>query len=265
MHARIAGALAGAALTLALAAPSAAATRSAIGLTADSHLVVVDLDQRRAGARIAIVGVGGRVIGIDVRPADGKLYAVADDQGIYTLDVASGRATRVSTLSKPFPKGVRTTVDFNPVADRLRLMGADGTNFRVNVDTGEVAVDGALKYDAAAGKGEAKPRIVAGGYTNAAPGAKTTALYTVDAAAGVVALQAPPNDGVQQIKFALGAPMGDDVAFDVMTDEKGAAWGVLVAGRALYRVDLAAGTVARVGEIEGLDGGIIDIAVLPPS
>jgi hypothetical protein len=264
MFARIAAAFAGVAAAIAVsAAPSAAAT--AVALTADNHLVAVDLAKRQAGARVAIVGVGGRVLAIDVRPADGKVYAVAEDNGIYTLDPKSGRATKVSTLSKPFPKGVRATADFNPVADRLRLMGADGTNFRVNVDTGEVAVDGALKYDAAANKGEARPRIVAGGYTNAMPGAKTTALYNVDAAGGAITLQAPPNDGVQQVKIALAMPLGDAVAFDIVTDEKGAAWGMLVIGRTLYRVDFAAGTVQRQGDIAGLEGDIVDIAVLPPS
>lgn len=264
MFARIAGGLAGAALAVALAATPAAAT-TAVALMADNRLVVVDLEQRRAGAAVTIAGVGGRVIGIDVRPADGKLYAVADDQGLYTIEIATGRATRVATLSKPFPKGVRAVADFNPVADRLRLMGADGTNYRVNVDTGEVAADGALKYDAAANKGEARPRIVAGGYTNAVKGAKTTALYNIDAAAGAITLQAPPNDGVQQIKIALAMPIGDAVAFDIVTDDKGAAWGYLIVGRALYRVDFAAGTVARAGDIAGLEGEIVDLAVLPPS
>src|SRR2546430_13424484 len=36
--------------------------------------------------------------------------------------------------------GVTVTVDFNPVADRLRVMGSDGTSLRVNVDDGKATV-----------------------------------------------------------------------------------------------------------------------------
>jgi len=41
---------------------------------------------------------------------------------------------------------VVATVDFNPVADRLRVMGSDGTNLRVNVEDGKAIVDGSHKY-----------------------------------------------------------------------------------------------------------------------
>ena len=60
-----------------------------------------------------------------------------------------------SKLSETLKPGVTATVDFNPVADRLRLMGSDGTSLRVNVDDGKGTVDGSHKFkegDANAGK-----------------------------------------------------------------------------------------------------------------
>ena len=54
------------------------------------------------------------VVGIDVRPADGMLYAVSADGGIYTVDAKSGQATMKSKLSETLKAGVTVTVDFNP-------------------------------------------------------------------------------------------------------------------------------------------------------
>ena len=83
------------------------------------------------------------------------LYGVAADGTIVTIDAKSGQATMKSKLSETLKAGVTVTVDFNPVADRLRVMNSDGTNLRVNVDDGKATVDGSHKYkdgDANAGK-----------------------------------------------------------------------------------------------------------------
>ena len=42
---------------------------------------------------------------------------------------------------------VRDAADLVDPVSELRLIGLNGTSFRVNVVTGEVAVDGSLKYD----------------------------------------------------------------------------------------------------------------------
>ena len=102
------------------------------------------------------------------------LYGVTADGTIFTIDIKSGQATtkaRCRTL-KP---GTMATVDFNPVADRLRVMGSDGTSLRVNVDDGKATVDGSHKYkdgDANAGRNS---EVVAGAYTNSSKGTKATA------------------------------------------------------------------------------------------
>src|SRR3712207_8538460 len=45
-------------------------------------------------------------------------------------------------------------------------------NLRVNAQTGEAAKDGRLKYAAGTPWAETAPRVVAGAYTNSAPGAQ---------------------------------------------------------------------------------------------
>src|SRR5436190_21286651 len=123
------------------------------------------------------VKVAASILAIDVRQADGMVYGVASDGNIVTIDVKTGQATMKSKLSEGLKAGVTVTVDFNPVADRMRLMGSDGTSLRVNVDDGKVTVDGSHKYkDGDAGK---TPRVVAGAYTNSRKGTQATTLVNI--------------------------------------------------------------------------------------
>ena len=58
-----------------------------------------------------------------------------------TIDHASGAATAGSMLSEKVALGPRPVVDFNPVADRLRVIAADGVSLRIDVATGATTVD----------------------------------------------------------------------------------------------------------------------------
>ena len=156
--------------------------------------------------------------------------------------------------------GVTVTVDFNPVADRMRLMGSDGTSLRVNVDDGKATVDGSHKYkegDANAGK---TPKIVAGAYSNSLKGTQATALYNIDATTESLVLQAPPNDGVLNTIGPLGVKLSGNVGFNIVASapDKNDAW--MTMGGALYSVDLKTGKATMVGKIDGLPGFLTDIA-----
>lgn len=226
-------------------------------------LVRIDAATLRAGAPMRIAGVEGRVIGIDQRPADGKLYGVTETGQIVTIDAATGRATPVSRLSERFESGGRVVMDFNPVADRLRLMGVNGTNLRVNVETGQAMRDGQLAYQAGTPWAETAPRVTAGAYVNSVRGAQTTALYTLDTVSRRWNLQAPPNDGVQQPKAELPAGLPTGVAFDILSDGQGGEVGFLLAAGTLHRVDPATGQVMAMGTVSGLPAAeIVDIAAM---
>lgn len=253
---------AGAALALLTHAdPAGAATL--VGLTADNHLVQFDSETRRAGRPVRVTGAEGRLIGIDVRPSNGMLYGVTDAGQIVTIDPASGRATQVSRLSERFESGGRAVVDFNPVADRLRLMGMSGTSFRINVDTGQVTRDGQLKYGAGPWASTA-PRVVAGAYTNSMQGAQQTALLTVDSMTRTLNLQAPPNDGVQTPRGEIAPSLPTGVAFDILSDGQGGNAGYLLADNTLHRVNLETGAATAVGPVAGLPAAteVIDIAAM---
>jgi uncharacterized protein DUF4394 len=252
------------ALTGALAASSFVATGAQaagwiIGLVDGKSIVTIDPATRKVASKVDVKGAG-MLAGIDVRPADGMLYGVAGDGTIYTIDFKSGQAAMKSKMSEVLKPGVTATVDFNPVADRLRVMGSDGTSLRINVDDGKVTVDGSHKFkdgDANAGK---TPKVVAGAYTNAWKGTKATGLYNIDAATGSLVVQAPPNDGVLNTVGSLGMAVNGPVAFNIvaMGEDRNDAW--LATGGALYSVDLKTGKATMVGKIEGLSGTLSDIA-----
>jgi len=229
-------------------------------LTGDKTIAIVDTAAKKVVKTWDIQGVNGKVVGIDVRPADGMLYAVTVDGTVYTVDSA-GKATMKSKLETMLKPGTWATVDFNPVADRLRIIGNDGMNLRANVDDGKVTTDGALKFaETDMHKGE-KPNVVAGAYINSVKGAKETALYDIDGTIGGLLKQAPPNDGVLGAVGKLGVK-ADMAAFDIWSDgSKNEAW--LMVGDSLHSVDLATGKAGPAIKIEGVKGQIRDIAILP--
>jgi len=232
-----------------------------IGLTADNHIVRMDSETRRAMPAMRISGADGRIIGIDQRPSNGMLYGVTERGQIVTIDPASGRATQVSRLNMPFEFGGRAVADFNPVPDRLRLMGMNGTNFRVNVETGEVARDGTLKHGDGPLSGT-MPRIVAGAYINSMAGATTTTLYTIDTMQNALNVQAPPNDGVQAPRARINAPLPTGVALDILS-EGTTNTAFLLTGPTLHILNLADGVVTTRGAITGLPTEeVIDIAAM---
>jgi DNA-binding beta-propeller fold protein YncE len=251
--------LASLALTGALVAANAASAQQIVALVGDNTLALIDPAKRQVTASIPVKGVK-KLHGIDVRPADGMLYGITDDGMIVTIDPKTGASTKKAELSEKL-KGGTVTVDFNPVADRLRVMSSDGTNLRVNVDDGKAIVDGSLKFaESDMHKGE-KPNVVAGAYSNSVKGTKETALYDIDATIGALLKQAPPNDGVLNAVGKLGFKPNGPIAFNIVGESDNAAW--LVNGTTLYSVDLASGKATSKGAINGVKGQIRDIGWLP--
>lgn len=248
------------ALPLSLIAGTAGAA-SLVALGEDGKLHKIDSESLSVIASMDVTGAA-ELRGIDVRPADGKLYALGGGAQLYTLDLKSGKATAGAELNMALPGSGQAVVDFNPVADRLRLLAADGTNFRVNVDSGEVITDGAVAYAADGDYAGKTANIVAGAYTNSYAGTEKTSLYNVDLASGNLMLQDPPNDGVQKSVGELAKGL-EGAAMDIASDGKGGNTAYVLTGTTLHTVDLDTGAPTTLGDIAGLPDDIIDIAVLP--
>ncbi len=241
----------------------AAQAEMIVALSGDNTLTAFDTKTLQAGKSMPITGVSGRVSGIDMRPSDSMLYALAADGSVYTVDPKTGQATLKVKLETMLAANVAASVDFNPVADRLRIIGSDGTSLRANVDDGKVTKDGNLKYaegDKAAGK---TPAVTAAAYSNSVKGTKETALYDIDSVLGTFLKQVPPNDGVLTTMGSLGIK-AEGIAFDIGTDASGKNTGFAVVGDTLHTVDIATGAATVAGKVKGLPAGVRDVAVLAP-
>lgn len=252
---------ASAALAAGVGAPSShAATLAA--LENGKSIVWIDTTSKKVTGKVALDG-GATLVGFDVRPADGLLYGVTPDGAIVTVDAKTGKWTKKSQISDPLPKGAEFSVDFNPAADRLRVISSTGMSYRINVEDGKATVDGQLKYaDTDRSKGRT-PKVTAAAYSNSFAGTKETALYDIDSSIASFLKQAPPNDGILSTIGVLKPKMKGPIAFDIWSDGKGGNTGYLLANGSLFTLDIATGATTLVGKITGLKGKISDIAVLP--
>ncbi len=216
------------------------------------------------------LGVGESVIGIDIRPADLKLYALTRDLNnngrLYTIDRATSAATPIGTLaadptdlSSPYTtlSGAYFGMNFNPVVDRLRLVGDNGMNMRVNPNMALVLTDNALN--------PGSPNVVGVAYINSFAGATSTTLYDIDSASDTLHLQNPPNNGTLTTVGALGVDTSGIVGFDITTiDATDFAYATLSVGGTvgLYSINLSSGAATLVGDVGG-NLAAISIAIEP--
>lgn len=193
-----------------------------VGLTEDMQLVC--FNENRPGHARSIGFISGlmrgdMLVGIDYRVQDGKLYGVSRMGGVYLLDLRTAMATKLSQLSTML-EGTAFGVDFNPAADRLRIVSDTGQNLRHNVNTGGTTIaDDPLDYPPAMpanAVGATAMGITGSAYTNNDLSTNTaTTLYAFDTVLDQIALQSPPNDGTLAATGKLGIDAGAAVGFDI--------------------------------------------------
>lgn len=261
---------------LALMQPAAP---TAIGLTSDNRLLAFNpAAPNTITSTTTITGLqtGEVILGIDVRPSNGLLYALATGGRLYTVDPATGAATfRVALAADPADatapySGLASnalSVDFNPAADRLRVIAATGQSLRINVDTGLTTTDGDINRAGAA------PSVLAAAYTNSFAGTTTTVLFDLEANSDVLAIQNPPNNGTLVDVGALGLDITGSGGFDIAGGGNGLALAALRVGTtgpmSLYAVNLTTGAAsfyrglaADAAQIGGAGGvALIDLAI----
>ena len=159
-----------------------------------------------------------RLVGIDYRVQDGKLYGVGDAGGVYTIDEA-GAATKVKQLTVELD-GQNFGVDFNPAANALRIISDTGQNLRQPFadPAAPTADDKALTNPAAPPATGTVPALGASsaGYTNNDEDNGTgTALFVLDTKADRVSIQSPANAGTFAPMGALGVDADAAAGFDI--------------------------------------------------
>ncbi len=244
-----------------------------IGLTDDGRLVSFRARSpertRHIGYVTGLQGPDTALIGIDFRVQNGKLYGVGNGGGVYTIDPKTAEAKFVNALTVPLA-GTVFGVDFNPAADRLRIVSDTGQNLAHNVnDLGVTAPNATLTYTIP----PATPVVAALGVTAAAytnndlnqPSTGTT-LFDLDTTLDQVVIQSPPGNGILVATGKLGVDAAPASGFDIyslLVD------GVTVANvpfatlavngkYRFYAVNLTTGQAFSLGRF---DEAVVDIAI----
>jgi hypothetical protein len=236
-----------------------------VGLTADGSLALFrECSPRRVRELLPVTGLVGdtSLIGIDYRVQDGLLYGVGNAGGVYKFAGVPGVATLDSQLTVAL-EGTSFGVDFNPAADRLRIVSDTGQNLRHNLNDDTTTQDQPLKNGDAVATG-----VAAAAYTNndLDPSTATT-LLDLDTALDQTSIQSPPNAGNLVATGKLGVDAGALAGFDVYSglDRKGVAesnrgFAVLDVGgvSGFYRIQLLTGKATPIGTV-GVP--LVDVAV----
>lgn len=193
------------------------------------------------------IAAGTSLVAIDVRPYTNVVYGLGSDGQLYSLNPANGTAVKLGAKLAPAMGAIAGVAgfDFNPTVDRLRINFANGTNLRVNPDSGAIAVeDGDLAFAPGDGNAGQAVEAVGSAYTNSTLGEPlpaTTQLFNLDRTTDSLTLQNPPNDGTQQTVGELGVEIESAAGFDI--SPTGDAFAVLDdgTGHGSYDIDLATG------------------------
>lgn len=228
------------------------------------------------------------VAGIDFRVQDQRLYAVGNAGGVYTVNTKTGVASFVNRVTVPF-SGSITDIDFNPAADRLRIVTSGGDNLRHNVNNAPAPAapntpatptipDTVLSYVLPPAAPVPVTSIGAVAYINndvevppaGTPAKSNTAIFGLDTAADQIALQSPANAGLLVSTGRLGIDAGSNAGLDIYSARTSGravtnvAYATLQVNSiyGLYKVDLLTGLPTLVGRF-GPALPVSDLAVLP--
>lgn len=273
---------------------------SAVVVGVRDGVTIVTFDPAAPGAAksapLTGLAPGDRLLGVDFRPADGKVWGLGSSGTLYTVDPGLGGAAPVATAgprltlntdrSAVVPAGTAFGVDFNPAADLLRVVSDTGQDLRIVVadrpedasaapgaKAGTTFLDGGLRYAQPGDPADTmtpptpvttpdvnagKPvRATAAAYSDNVAGTTSTKLFVVDSNASVLNLQNPPNAGVLNTVGPLGVAAAVPAAYDI--DASGTGYASF--GPTIYTVDVATGAATAAGPIGG--GALDGMTVVP--
>nr|WP_189151365.1 DUF4394 domain-containing protein [Streptomyces lacrimifluminis] len=167
-----------------------------------------------------VVGLSGdtKLVGIDHRVQNGLMYGLGEKGGIYTITTPPTTVdvvvTKVSQL-KVALYGTAFDIDFNPAADRLRVISNNGQNLRHNLNDGTTATDSVLNFPPTT---TAAIGVTGAAYTNNdLVGSTGTTLTNVDTYNDQITIQSPPNAGSLVATGLLGFDANLDAGYDIFS------------------------------------------------
>lgn len=209
---------------------------------------------------------GEKLLALDLRPADGRLYGLGDKDRIYEVDPDTGIASALRP--NPFTTsaaGLPSGFDFNPLIDRIRVVNEQDINIRIRPSTATVdQTDTLLRYYGSDIHFGTDPAVVAIAYARRGVGPHDPQVYAIDhhldilLTIGSVISSPPPDTGFLFTIGELGFDTTDACGFDIAAS--GRAYASLTAPGAtssvLARIDLETGSANLLGTIGGGEGVI---------
>ncbi|NGY59986.1 DUF4394 domain-containing protein [Lentzea sp. NEAU-D13] len=232
----------------------------AFGISADGTLMATfttDRPQVLDWVR-TIQGFSGdtAAIGLDHRVQDGQMYLVGNHGGVYKVKLNPPYdpvITKVSQLTIAL-HGTNFGVDFNPAADRLRIVSDQGQNLRHDLNTNTTVADTTLTTPPA---GTTKG-VTAAAYTNNDLNADTaTTLFDIGTMTDQVLIQSPANNGTLAPTGSLTVDAAANAGFDIFSTlsngkaVSAAGFATLVApdgSTSLHSVNLLNGSATVIGK-----------------
>lgn len=234
-------------------------------LVADGNFLV-KVDSVAPGTLLQVKSITGLppgvdIVGVDFRPGTGSLYGLAIDPAIggaatyVRIDPRTGSAQLSGAGAfNPATTGTGFGIDFNPVADLLRVVDDTDLNQRVDPATGALFVN-----DTALDLPTVDEQVVAIAYDRNVGNAQLTTLYGIDRVGsqlvtiGGIDGTPSPNDGALTAIGSLGVTVGDAAAgFDVSSLDGDAFVSLVDASTGvtnLYTVALGTGAATLVGSV----------------
>ncbi|WP_216372918.1 DUF4394 domain-containing protein [Streptomyces tailanensis] len=208
------------------AAPAATPSLRAFGISGDGTLMATfttDRPDTLNWVRVikGLVGDTG-LVGIDFRVQDGLLYGVGNKGGIYTIKIPTGTqdvvVTKVSQLQYAL-WGTNFGVDFNPAADRLRVISDQGQNLRHNLNDHSTIQD--LNLTTPPIEGTTKGVSAAAYTNNDLNSATATTLFDINTTSDQVVIQSPANNGTLAPTGNLGIDAQINAGMDIYSTLSG--------------------------------------------
>jgi hypothetical protein len=252
------------ALALLLVGTTAQAQYTAYAISTEGQRLV-SFNTATPGTVTTVGVTGAPLIGIDFRPATGVLYGY-DGTMLYTINTSTGAATMTADVANT---SGAVGFDFNPLADRLRIVDVNGTNLRLNPDGGAQLGDMGYTYAPGGMFAGMVPALSGAAYTNNDNDPATgTQLYAIDAQRNALVLLGSPNGGPATVVGSLSGITATAISgFDIVT-VGGINTAFLTVGNpanalsSLYTLDLSNGAATLVGQVQ-VGGGITGLAIVP--
>jgi hypothetical protein len=191
------------------------------------------------------VSAAERLYEIDFRPANGQLSALTNFGRFYTINTATGVATPATPPVLPVVE-----IDFNPVTDRLRILGGfdNSSSAQVNVTDGTITSDRPT--------GDVRAQAIA--HTNSFVGATSTTEYAI--AQGQLLRRSSPTETTYPLVGSLGIEQVASVDFDI-AGYSNTAYAIITNGgpsfgERLYTIDLSTGRATVVGTFPKQESGL---------